>query len=224
MLKFIKDCILGGIFISLGAIAYLKWGNPVIFSTGIVAVTLTGTTLVTAYVPKLCYKSAPADMLKGAVKIVPIALINCAAAWFMGSLGFVDTTAVAAAKLAQSPVHTFISAIFCGACIAVGVLLDKKEDGTPRLWVLMAFVTLFVAAGFEHVVADAFYFSGEISMAIRTAAAESAAAAGSKGYAANMISAMFSSLGNSGKAILHLFIILAGNFVGGAAAARCINT
>ncbi|GHU45551.1 formate/nitrite transporter [Clostridia bacterium] len=212
-MKFIKDALLGGIFISVGAVAYLKLKNPVIFSLGILAVTLTGTLLVTAFVPKVFYKNSIGGILKKVGLIPLMAVVNCVAAWFMGWLNFVDTADVAAAKLAQSPLQNFVSAIFCGGCIAVGVLLDKNEDGKHRLWVLMGFITLFVACGFEHVVADAFYFSGAINNAIHEGVTN-----GESYY-----NALYLNLNSIGQAFSRLIIILCGNAVGGGLVARAIN-
>ena len=60
-----------------------------------------------------------------------------------------------AAKLGQNPLQTFILGIFCGVLMYFAIKLYKKKT---MIGVLFA-VPVFIVAGFEHSIADMFYFA-----------------------------------------------------------------
>ncbi len=59
------------------------------------------------------------------------------------------------AKLTQTPLQTLIRAFFCGFLIYIAVYMFNHKDSTGGI--ILAIPT-FILSGFEHSIADAFYF------------------------------------------------------------------
>ena len=80
----------------------------------------------------------------------------------LGSMKGEAAVALCGSKLTQAPLETLLRAAFCGMLvyIAVNLFRDKK---TP-LGILIG-IPVFILSGFEHSIADAFYFAaaGEFS-------------------------------------------------------------
>lgn len=87
--------------------------------------------------------------------------VNCVTAFVFGVLGSLNpacrekAAAVCAAKIDKGILWMFVSAIFCGILIYLGVDFFKKRGSL--LGMIFA-VPLFVACGFDHTVADMFYY------------------------------------------------------------------
>lgn len=63
-------------------------------------------------------------------------------------------------KLNDSPLSLFILSIFCGFLIFLAVEVQKKEvPGVFKFFAIVAPITVFLTTGYEHSIADAFYFS-----------------------------------------------------------------
>lgn len=73
-----------------------------------------------------------------------------------------DLVLLAQNKLAQSFFQTLLRGVFCGVLVFVTVEAWNKLAGAERsLGVLLA-VPVFILAGFEHCVADVFYFAAAV--------------------------------------------------------------
>ncbi len=88
-------------------------------------------------------------------------------------MGFVTSPVVssaaqtlAKAKLQKSPAAVFVQAAMCGALIYLAVEAYKK---TKHLLAIIIPVFVFVAAGAEHCIADAYYFAAAMSFSAKTA-------------------------------------------------------
>ena len=87
--------------------------------------------------------------------------VNCLAAFGFGVLGSLNpacrekAAAVCQAKIDKGIVWMFVSAIFCGILIYLGVDFYKKRG---RFIGMIFAVPLFVVCGFDHTVADMFYY------------------------------------------------------------------
>lgn len=87
--------------------------------------------------------------------------VNCLAAFALGLLASFDSkcrekaAAVCAAKIDKGILWMFVSAVFCGILIYLGVDFYKKRGGF--LGIIFA-IPLFVVCGFDHTVADMFYY------------------------------------------------------------------
>ena len=74
---------------------------------------------------------------------------------------------ICAAKLAQTYLQTFVRAAFCGVLMYLAVDIFRKQK-TP-LGVVFC-IPVFILSGFEHSVADAFYFGVSGAFETKTAA------------------------------------------------------
>jgi len=161
-MKYAKQ-VLAGIFIGIGGTVYLNtmpniWA-PFLFSIGLLSVVLTGTPLYTGrigYFPlgdSSQWLTAARDYLIMLVcNLVGAGLAGLAARVVCGT----DASALAAAKAAQAPGKAFLLAVGCGMMMYIAVEGYKR---TKNLFMLMLPVAVFILCGFDHCIADMFYFS-----------------------------------------------------------------
>ena len=159
--------VLAGAAISIGGIVNLasdsKAVGTALFSVGLFTVCTLGLNLFTG---KVCYifDNPPAY----AAECVVIWLGNLLGAVLSG--GAVRMTRLSAvaekaaalseAKLEDSPLSIFILAVFCNILIFIAVESYKNNPHQLGKYLGLFFgVTVFVAAGFEHCVANMFYFT-----------------------------------------------------------------
>ncbi len=159
--------ILAGVSISIAGCAYLSLDNHVIgatlFSLGLLTIYLFDWNLFTG---KACFVlSNPISFLK----IVLIAFIGNFIGTFLTGTLLVYTklekltpiaSEVASAKLANTPFSGFIMGIGCGILMYIAVVGYKtcKGDFEKHLILIMPIV-VFTLIGFEHVIANMFYFT-----------------------------------------------------------------
>lgn len=158
--------VLAGAAISIGGSAFLASDSrPVgaaLFSVGLFAVCTLGLNL---YTGRICYvfDNPPAYAAQCAL----IWLGNLAGAWLSGTalrLTRLDWSQKAAsvcqAKLDDSLLSLFILALFCNILIYIAVESYKNNPHPLGKYLGLFFgVTVFVAVGFEHCVANMFYFT-----------------------------------------------------------------
>ena len=169
--------ILAGVAISIGGIVFLacenKYFGCVMFSIGLYAVCTLGLNLFTG---KVCYvlDNPPGYILD----VVIIWLGNLVGSLAMGLLvrntRLLDTVCqtavnVANVKLGDGLLSVFLLAILCNIMIYLGVENFKKNphEVGKYVGVVMA-VAVFVICGFEHCVANMFYFSAAGAWSLRT--------------------------------------------------------
>lgn len=161
------SAILAGGMIAMGGVIYLSVENPVIgsclFAVGLFTVVVFSLHLFTGKVGYLPLRN-------------PRYLVELAITWagnFVGTflvakaiqqtrvlakLNRVD--AIVTAKLEDTPLSIFILAIFCGMLMFIAVDTYKNAAGsTIRTVAVFVCVMVFILAGFEHVIANMFYFS-----------------------------------------------------------------
>ena len=70
-----------------------------------------------------------------------------------------------AAKSADTLLSLFILGIGCGICMFIAVSSYKTQEGFLKVLLVILPVMVFIISGFEHCIADMFYFwlSGEVS-------------------------------------------------------------
>lgn len=161
--------ILAGMMISIGGLVYLivgSVGGALFFGTGLFGILFLGLNLYTGRIGYLLEKNASylIDLLLSWLGN----LIGCfATAWLFSQTRLAANPAVmdnvkkiCATKLNDSPLSMMILAVFCGLLVFIAVEAFKTS---PNHVVQIAFVFLpiavFILCGFEHVVADMFYFS-----------------------------------------------------------------
>ncbi len=163
---FIK-AILGGMCISIGGVVYLSTESHVVgaflFSIGLLTIYTFGLNL---YTGKVCY--IPAKGLRFLPEVAVVLAGNAVGTVGMGYLLgatklaklIPSTQEIVEKKLSDTIVSTFIVAILCGLLMSIAVLgYSKIKDGTGKYLVLVLPVMVFILSGFEHSVADLFYFS-----------------------------------------------------------------
>ncbi|MDO4460526.1 MAG: formate/nitrite transporter family protein, partial [Clostridia bacterium] len=155
--------VLAGLCIGIGGIVFLSVENKVVgsvlFAVGLYAICAHGLSLFTGKVGYLVNEK-PKYLLNLAV----IWLGNLAGTWLSAVCaratrisGITErATAMADVKTADSLVSLFILGIFCGMLMYIAVEGYKRVKN-PLMLVFP--VSVFILCGFEHCIADMFYFS-----------------------------------------------------------------
>ena len=164
MLKNLTSGISAGILISIGGAVFLSCGDSryigaLLFTVALLCICYRGYALYTGRVGYMVESHKKED-----VSSLFIALFGNTVGTVVCGYGIryaIPATGEAAqvicdAKLLQAAPSTLIRAIFCGVLmyLAVSIFRDK---GTP-LGILFC-VPVFIIAGFEHSIADIFYFA-----------------------------------------------------------------
>lgn len=172
MLKKIISSVMCGYFISLGATAYIALDNviagAVFFTAGILMVSVFFNMLVTRVIALHAYK----DFTTPDIFVALIGnTIGCVIYAFLLNLTrfanperIEKTKIIVQLRLNDDYISLFILAVFCGFLVAAGCLAAKSFPEYPQnrgaaFMLTMLFIALFIVCGFEHVVADAFFFA-----------------------------------------------------------------
>ena len=162
--------ISAGLMIAIGGCVFLACENryvgAVLFSVALLSICYKGYYLFTGKVGFLPEKHG-----KEEISIVLFALLGNAIAtvlfgWLVScAIPNLQPTAltICQAKLGQSLVQGFVRAVLCGVLMymAVSIYRDNKS-----VWGIFFCVPVFILSGFEHSIADMFYFavSGIVSL------------------------------------------------------------
>ena len=170
MLKLIIDGIKAGIMIAIGGSVFLSCENryigAILFSVALLCICLKGYSLFTGkvgYLPENHSKEAFKILLCGLLgNIVSTVLLGYAVSFANPALGEAAKV-ICEAKLSQEALQTFVRAFFCGVLMYMAVS-TYREKGT--LAGIFFCVPVFILSGFEHSIANMFYFgaSGMINM------------------------------------------------------------
>ena len=170
MLKLIIDGIKAGIMIAIGGSVFLSCENryigAILFSVALLCICLKGYSLFTGkvgYLPENHSKEAVKILLCGLLgNIVSTILLGYAVSFANLALGEAAKV-ICEAKLSQEALQTFVRAFFCGVLMYMAVS-TYREKGT--LAGIFFCVPVFILSGFEHSIANMFYFgaSGIINM------------------------------------------------------------
>ena len=157
--RFIVGSICAGIAISIGCMAYLISSSAWTFPIGLFIVCSFGLNLFTG---KVCFSK-----LKDIPSLIVCLVFNIITAFGMGYLiGFCrpslvfDAGNLVVIKYTRGFVWLIPYAILCNALIYVAVESYRSEilSMVARLFGLYFATAIFVICGFEHCVANAFYF------------------------------------------------------------------
>lgn len=157
--------VLAGIAIAIGGIIYLSVENKIIgallFTVGLYAIVLNGLFLYTGKVGYLVVEKDKKEYLLILLTTWLGNLVGTA----IGAVAFLNTRqahiaqnvkSICDAKLNDTPLSIFILAVFCGLLMYIAVD-GFKEKGNPII--LFMGVSVFILCGFEHCIANMFYFS-----------------------------------------------------------------
>ena len=162
MLKLIIDGIKAGIMIAIGGSVFLSCENryigAILFSVALLCICLKGYSLFTGkvgYLPENHSKEAVKILLCGLLgNIVSTILLGYAVSFANPALGEAAKV-ICEAKLSQEALQTFVRAFFCGVLMYMAVS-TYREKGT--LAGIFFCVPVFILSGFEHSIANMFYF------------------------------------------------------------------
>lgn len=166
--------IYAGIFIGIGGTAYLALDNKVIgsilFSIGLLTICIYNMNLYTGKIGYIIERK------KGYITELLITLIgNFIGASLTGLIvrltrynNYIDKAkSLVDIKLNDNLLSIFILSIFCGILMYIAVNNYKKETNTLSKYILIFFsVVVFILSGFEHCIANIFYFA--VSLSINT--------------------------------------------------------
>ena len=169
--------IMAGIAIALGGTVFLSVDNKIIgavaFTVGLFCVCTMGLSLFTG---KVCY--ALDNDKAYAANLIIIWLGNLAGtfltAWVLSLTRIAPTisekaTALAETKLSDGLLSIFILAIFCNIMIYIAVDGFKNNPHELGKYLALFFgVVVFILCGFEHCIANMFYFSVAGAWSART--------------------------------------------------------
>ncbi len=170
MLRKVLSGAQAGVMISIGGAVFLACDNryvgAALFTVALLTICIRGYSLYTGkigFIPEKHDKEAFSVLLTGLLGNV-IATTVCGYLIRFGLPALGDTAAaVCEAKLGQSFVQTLIRGFFCGVLmyVAVSVWRDHK-----KIVGILFCIPVFILAGFEHSIADMFYFaaSGIVSL------------------------------------------------------------
>ena len=170
MLRDTLSGVCAGICIALGGSVFLAVDNrlagAVLFSVALLCICMKGYALFTGkvgFVPEDHGRPALQLLLAGLLgNLIGTFLCGFFLRLGLPALGEAART-ICAAKLAQAPAAALIRGVFCGILMYLAVSIWKERQSP--LGILFC-IPVFILSGFEHSIADMFYFavSGIVSL------------------------------------------------------------
>lgn len=166
MFKKITDGFFAGLMIALGGAVFLacytsqKVVGAVLFSVGLLCVCWKGYSLYTGKIGLILEKHSKDDISIVFLGLLGNAIATTVAGYLLAyAIPSIKEAAVAvcSAKLEQGYFQDFIRATFCGILIYLAVDIYKTQNKNP-LGVLLC-IPAFILSGYEHSIADMFYFA-----------------------------------------------------------------
>ena len=164
MLKKVLDGISAGILISIGGSVFLacfsdnKYIGAVLFSVALLFICLKGYSLFTGKIGYLVDNHTKNDFAVTFLGLLGNAIATCllgvAIRYALPNLGEVANT-ICTAKLNQEFLQTLIRSIFCGILMYLAVSVYREGKGISGIFFA---VPVFILSGFEHSIANMFYF------------------------------------------------------------------
>ena len=155
--------VIAGILIGIGGSVYLacdnKYVGAVLFSVALLSICMRGYALFTGKVGFLVTSHQRADvsatLLSLPGNLIGTFLAGIAVRFALPAFGD-KALALCEGKLAQTAPETLIRAVFCGILMYLAVVI-WRENRSP-LGIFFC-VPVFILSGFEHSIANMFYFS-----------------------------------------------------------------
>lgn len=164
MLKKILSGVSSGVLISIGGAVYLacenKYVGAVLFSVALLSICIKGYSLYTGkigFLPEKHDKEAVSVLLWGLLgNLIGTLCGGILIRFGLPSLGEAAEVLCSNKLTGQDVFSTLIRAFFCGILmyLAVSIYRDKQ-----RVIGILFCIPVFILAGFEHSVADMFYFA-----------------------------------------------------------------
>ena len=155
-LNLITKSIMAGVLISIGGLALLVQ-SPLYFGFALLTICLGNLSLYTGkigFVNKKNWKDLPIILLFNIIGVI-------ISVYAFHSLACYETALTRAQEIVQLKLSvglfdTFVSSIFCGLILFYACTVVNRCKGVE--WFVWLAVTVFVLCGFNHVIADLFYF------------------------------------------------------------------
>ena len=170
MLRKVTSGVAAGILVSIGGAVFLSCDNryvgAVLFSVALLCICLKGYSLFTGrvgYIPEQHDRETVSALFLGLLgNFIGTLICGLLARFAVPAIGTAAETACAA-RLTQAPLQTLVRGLFCGMLMYLAVS-TYREKNTP-LGILFC-IPVFILCGFEHSIADMFYFtaSGIVSL------------------------------------------------------------
>lgn len=170
MPKKIVGGILAGMMVSIGGMAYLacdvKYVGAVLFAVALLCICWRGYSLFTGKIGFMAVKHGREEfnvLLTGLLgNLIGTVLCGVAVRIALPALGETALT-MCTAKLLQTAPATVIRGAFCGMLMYLAVAVYKENNSLVGT---LFCIPVFILSGFEHSIADMFYFtaSGIVSL------------------------------------------------------------
>jgi formate/nitrite transporter FocA (FNT family) len=171
-----RECIRGilaGLCISLGGSVFLACESRVVgsvlFCVALLTICYFGFSLYTGKIGYIVENHSGKDVALLLFGLLGN-LIGCLAFGLMiryGLPSLADKAAViCSAKLSQTAIQALIRAFFCGVLMYIAVWVFKNKNNS--IVGILVCIPTFILSGFEHSIADAFYFSVVASFSIKS--------------------------------------------------------
>ncbi len=170
MLRKISNGILAGIMISIGGCVYLscddKYIGAVLFSVALLSICYKGFALFTGkvgYIVDSHDRESVSELLFSILGNA-IATVICGYMVIYAIPALSEkANAICSLKLMQAPLQTFIRGLFCGILMFLAVNIYRENKTVTGI---LFCVPVFILSGFEHSIANMFYFalSGIVSL------------------------------------------------------------
>ena len=165
--KILVRAILAGAMISIGGTIYLALDNKMLgaflFSIGLFSICAYGFNL---YTGKIGYviDNKPKYLIELLFTLIGnlIGTVGCGYLLFLSRQGEKlrsTAQAISTIKLNDNLLGIFILSIFCGIIMYLAVDLFKRLSDFGKYMGIFMGITVFILAGFEHCVANMYYFS-----------------------------------------------------------------
>ena len=180
-IKILLDALFAGIFIGIAGTVYLCTKNPVtgafLFGFGLLTIVCFQLKLYTGAIGYLVVqgKNFPRYLLD--LLLIWLGnLAGCAAVGYAvratRTLNIIEAKVqtIVETKAADTPSSLFILAIFCGMLMftAVDAFKNEKLPSVCRPVMVFLCVTVFILCGFEHCIANTYYFSAANAWSTQT--------------------------------------------------------
>lgn len=163
MIKGTVNGLMAGILIAIGGSVFLACDNRVVgavlFTVALLCICYKGYGLFTGkvgFLPEKCDKDNWTVVLTALLgNLIATALCGWAIRYGLPALG-TAAEAICEAKLQQFWLQTAVRGVFCGILmyLAVSIYRDRKSIAA-----ILFCVPVFILSGFEHSIADMFYFA-----------------------------------------------------------------
>lgn len=172
MLKGIFDGCAAGILIGIGGSVFLSCENKVIgavfFTVALLSICLLELQLYTGKVGMLVYSRKKSDLasLIGCLIGNTAGTLICSLLIYFGRPSIsLKAAELVSAKLTLGMLPVFLSAILCGILMYTAVYCYKTKNTVAAI---LFCVPVFILSGFEHSIADMFYFFAAMSYTPRS--------------------------------------------------------